>query len=80
MYEMKDVYKVGELEYELKGESETIDCLYELDDQSFYPPEDPRVYISGVIDIDGGDTFTGYAEYFWEVYGNEIYDDFNFNE
>lgn len=53
--------------------TEYDDC--ELTEQSFFPPEDPRVYTSGIDDIDGGDTFSEYAEYFWETYGHEIYDD-----
>lgn len=54
-------------------------CASTADDsQSFYPPEDPRVYTSGIDDIDGGDTFAEYAEYFWETYGHEIYDEINF--
>lgn len=51
---------------------------HELTEQSFYPPEDTRVYTSGIDDIKGGDTFAEYAEYFWETYGHEIYDDENF--
>ena len=60
-----------------------LDCLdvlageivCELDERSFYPPQDDRIYTSGIYDIEGGDCFHGYAEYFWEEYGYEIYDD-----
>jgi len=47
-----------------------------LTEESFYPPSDGRLYVSGIDDIEGGDSFCEYAEYFWETYGNEIYDDF----
>ena len=54
-------------------ETERDNC--ELTKSTFYPPEDPRVYASGIDDIDGGDNFAEYAEYFWETYGHEIYDE-----
>lgn len=55
-----------------------LDGYRELTEADFYPPEDPRVYASGIDDIDGGDNFTEYAEYFWETYGYEIYDEIDF--
>ena len=64
-------------EHEKNNES-YLDDYYELMEIDFYPPEDPRVYASGIYDIDGGDTFTEYAEYFWETYGHEIYDEIDF--
>ena len=48
---------------------------FELDDNSFLPPEDNREYTSLVYDVPNGDTFHKYAEYFWYVYGHEIYDE-----
>ena len=48
---------------------------FELTEEDFYPPQDCRFYASGVEDIEGGDCFCEYAEYFWEAYGREIYDD-----
>lgn len=52
-------------------------CEYEyieLCDQSFYPPEDERLYVSGIDDVDGGDCFSEYAEWFWETYEDCIFD------
>lgn len=55
-----------------------LESYYELTEQDFYPPQDDRVYTSGIDDIEGGDNFAEYAEYFWEEYGYELYDDINF--
>ena len=54
-----------------------LESYYELTEQDFYPPLDDRVYTSGIDDIEGGDNFAEYAEYFWEEYGHELYDDIN---
>lgn len=51
------------------------DCSYEITELDFYPPQDDRCYVSGVEDVDGGDSFADYSEWFWGVYGSEIYDD-----
>lgn len=48
--------------------------FYELSELSFYPPSDNRFYTSGIEDIDGGDNFVEYAEYFWETYENHLFD------
>lgn len=54
----------------LKGSNE---CFCELDETSFYPPEDDRVYKSGVDDVHDGDNFYDFAEMFWDLYEDEIY-------
>ena len=46
-----------------------------LCEQDFYPPQDDRVFSSGICDVPNGDSFYGYAEYFWDAYGCEIYDE-----
>lgn len=46
----------------------------ELDEADFYPPDDDRVYSSNVDDIDGGDCFEDYVEWFWNEYEKDIYD------
>lgn len=46
---------------------------YELSEKDFYPPEDTRYYRSGIEDIEGGDNFADYAEYFFDTYGKEIF-------
>lgn len=50
----------------------TDDAL--LCENDFYPPEDSRLYVSGIDDIDGGDSFEDYVKYFWEMYEGDIYD------
>ena len=75
MYEMKNICEIDILECEKDDSNKESDSIFELDEKSFLPPEDPRVYISGIKDVYRGDTFAEYAEYFWEAYGNEIYDD-----
>ena len=47
---------------------------YILTEKDFYPPEDTRLYKSGIIDIYGGDNFSDYAKYFFNNYGKEIFD------
>lgn len=51
------------------------DYIYynELNEKDFYPPEDNRLYIACVDDIDDGDNFDDYAVWFWETYEDEIY-------
>ena len=50
------------------------DDYYELSEKDFYPPEDKRYYRSGVNNIVGGDNFADYAEYFFDTYGEELFD------
>jgi len=38
-------------------------------------PEDTRYIESGIDDIDGGDTFAEYTSYFFDTYGDELFDD-----
>ena len=45
-----------------------------LTEKDFYPPEDTRLYCSGIEDIDGGDNFSDYAKFFFNSYGKEIFD------
>ena len=47
---------------------------YELTEKDFYPPEDTRLYCSGIEDIDGGDNFSDFARFFYNNYENEIFD------
>lgn len=48
--------------------------FFEFTEESFLPPHDDRLYASGIDDIEGGDNFSEYAEYFWEAYEDDIYD------
>ena len=73
MRKIKDVNKI-EVMNEKACELTELD-FHELNQRSFYPPQDDRIYTSGIDDIDGGDNFAEYAEYFWEEYGHELYDD-----
>lgn len=47
---------------------------YEITEKDFYPPEDIRLYNSGIDDIDDGDNFEDYAKWFYDNYGYEIFD------
>lgn len=47
---------------------------YVLTEKDFYPPEDKRVYRSGVDDIIDGDNFEDYAQWFYDNYEDEIFD------
>ncbi len=50
------------------------DFKYELTEEDFYPPEDLRLCESLVEDIDGGDCYADYVEYFWSSYEGHIFD------
>lgn len=47
---------------------------YEVKESDFFPPQDNRYYASGIEDIDGGDNFAEYAEWFWEIYEDYLFD------
>lgn len=44
-----------------------------LKESDFYPPDDNRVLKSNIEDIDGGDNFTDYCEYFFKMLEEEDY-------
>ena len=47
---------------------------YELSEKDFYPPEDKRVFKSGVEDINNGDNFEDYSKWFYDNYEDELFD------
>lgn len=61
------------IKYSRLKRSDNLDN-YELTEKDFYPPEDTRVYQSGVEDIIDGDSFADYVRSFYEDYENEIFD------
>ena len=46
-----------------------------LTEEDFYPPPDRRYLKSGVEDIRAGDSFGEYATYFFDEYGEEMFDE-----
>ena len=62
------------LESLIKLRIKQINDCYEITEKDFYPPEDKRVFQSGIEDIDGGDNFADYIELFYDNYENEIFD------
>ena len=58
----------------LKSGCECMDGYVEISEKDFYPPEDDRFHVFGIDDIDGGDTYGEYLEYFWDNYEKYIYD------
>lgn len=46
----------------------------ELTEQDFYPIPDDRLHHCGLDDIEGGDNYDDYLEYFWENYEHELFD------
>lgn len=53
------------------------DGLYdEYTEREHYSPEeiDDRLYQSGIEDIEGGDNFADYARYFFNTYGEDLFD------
>ena len=70
--ESSDVESLGEVK-QCKKLKKQDSNYYELSEKDFYPPEDTRYYHSNVENINGGDNFADYAEYFFETYGKEIF-------
>lgn len=58
-FSTKDFYKIDEDFY--------------LSEEDFYPPSDNRILESYIEDIDGGDNFSDYCEYIFELYEEEDY-------
>lgn len=48
-----------------------VEDNYVLTEKDFYPPEDDRYLISGIDDIEGGDNFVDYTEYYFDTYIEE---------
>lgn len=46
-----------------------------LTEEDFYPPPDERYLKSGVEDIRAGDSFEEYITYFFQEYGEEMFDE-----
>ena len=46
-----------------------------LTEKDFYPPSDDREYISCVDDVEEGDNFYDYAGWFYNEYGDDLFDD-----
>lgn len=46
-----------------------------LTEEDFYPPPDERYLKSGVEDIRAGDSFEEYITYFFDEYGEEMFDE-----
>lgn len=46
-----------------------------LTEEAFYPPPDERCLKSGVEDIRDGDCFEEYITYFFDEYGEEMFDE-----
>lgn len=61
-------YNIDEILDELNQQS----CDY-LTEEDFYPPSDNRCLKSNISDISGGDNFTDYCEYIFEILDEEEY-------
>lgn len=46
----------------------------ELTEQDFYPIPDDRMHCCGIDDIEGGDNYDDYLEYFWDNFEHELFD------
>lgn len=46
-----------------------------LTEKDFYPPSDDREYVSYVDDVEEGDNFYDYAGWFYNEYGDDLFDD-----
>ncbi len=49
---------------------------YVLSESDFYSPEDKRKFYSGIQNVyNGGDDYDDYLEYFYEMYGEDVWQD-----
>ena len=54
---------------------EYIDLHYPvLEDNDFYPVPDDRIHFCGIDDIPDGDNYDEFAEEFYELYGEDLFD------
>ena len=53
---------------------QNLKSYYEITEEDFYPPEDTRLFQSGIEDIDDGDNFDDYSKWFYSNYEDEIFD------
>lgn len=44
-----------------------------LAEEDFYPIADDRFHDCGIDDIENGDNYTDYAEWFWYCYEDELF-------
>lgn len=51
-----------------------IDKNYELSSKDFYPAPDNRFYTSNIEDVEDGDSFQDYVEWFYETYEEDLFD------
>lgn len=56
------------------SKQKNLKSYYEITEKDFYPPEDSRLYQSGIDDIEDGDNFEDYSKWFYNNYENEIFD------
>ena len=61
-------YNIDEILNELEEQSYGY-----LTEESFYPPHDNRCFKSYVEDVNGGDNFADYCEYFFRLLVEEDY-------
>ena len=53
---------------------QNLKTYFEITEKDFYPPEDTRLFKSGIQDIYGGDNFEDYSKWFYSNYEDEIFD------
>lgn len=46
--------------------------------KDFYPPQDERVFRSGVLDVPfGGDSYEDYSKWFYNNYSDDLFDGYS---
>ena len=60
--------------YNIHKSKKISNITHLITEEDFYPPEDKRTWKSGVEDIDEEDNFANYAKWFYDNYGDEIFD------
>ena len=64
------------LDFDYLDDEDYSDEYLSCEERDYYSPEeiDDRLYQSDVDDIDGGDNFADYARYFFNTYGEDLFD------
>ena len=65
---------MNDIDRTIKNSKIYYEISYEISEKDFYPPEDNRLYQSGINDIRNGDNFSDYVKWFYNMYENEIFD------
>ena len=71
---LKRNLEIKDITRETKKYSKFIKEANVLNEEDFYPPPDDRLRESYIEDIEGGDTYEDYLNYFYDLYEDDLWD------